>query len=160
MYIPTGIVEPMTVLDSMPTFVDRTAGFVYRHSYSLLRIALGAVFIWFGALKVADATPVAALVEGTTPWTDPSWFVPALGAFEVALGLWFVVGRGLLLAVPVLVAHLIGTFGVLVLTPQVAFQDGNPLLLTTEGEFVAKNVVLITAALVVGARSYRSRLTR
>jgi uncharacterized membrane protein YkgB len=139
----------------MPAFADRLSGLVYRHSLTALRIALGAVFVWFGALKMADATPVAALVEATTPWSDPSWFVPALGAFEVALGLWFVVGRGLLLAVPVLVLHLMATFGVLVLTPEVAFQNGNPLLLTTEGEFVAKNIVLITAALVIGARSYR-----
>jgi hypothetical protein len=44
-----------------------------------------------------------------------------------------------------------GTFLVLVLQPDVAFQGGNPLLLTTEGEFVIKNLVLITAGLVVGS---------
>jgi uncharacterized membrane protein YphA (DoxX/SURF4 family) len=62
------------------------AGFVYRHSTTTLRVALGVVFVWFGALKLADATPVGALVEGTTPWPDPSWFVPALGAFEMVMG--------------------------------------------------------------------------
>ena len=36
--------------------------------------------------------------------------------------------------------------------PQVAFQHGNPLLLTTEGEFVMKNVVLISAGLVLASR--------
>ena len=38
--------------------------------------------------------------------------------------------------------HLAGTFLVLIMQPQLAFQDGNPLLLTTIGEFVVKNVVL------------------
>jgi putative oxidoreductase len=51
----------------------------------------------------------------------------------------------------VLVGHLTGTFLVLVTQPQVAFQDGNPLLLTTEGEFVVKNLVLIAGALLVAA---------
>jgi len=52
----------------------------------------------------------------------------------------------------VLVAHLTGTLLVFVMQPQVAFQHGNPLLLTTEGEFVMKNVVLISAALVLASR--------
>lgn len=43
----------------------------------------------------------------------------------------------------VLVGHLTGTFLVLVTQPGVAFQDGNPQLLATEGEFVVKNLVLI-----------------
>jgi uncharacterized membrane protein YkgB len=52
----------------------------------------------------------------------------------------------------VLLLQLLGTFGVLFLLPDVAFQDGNPLKLTVEGEFVVKNVVLLAAAMVVGSR--------
>jgi uncharacterized membrane protein YkgB len=48
--------------------------------------------------------------------------------------------------------QMIGTFLVLVIQPEVAFQDGNPLLLTTEGEFVIKNLVLLSAGLVIGSR--------
>ncbi len=62
------------------------------------------------------------------------------------------VGRWITAVCAVLVAHLCGTFLVLVMQPQLAFQDGNPLLLTTIGEFVIKNVVLISAALVLAAR--------
>jgi len=35
-----------------------------------------------------------------------------------------------------------------VVAPDLMFSDGNPLLLTADGEFVAKNVVLIAATLV------------
>ncbi len=52
----------------------------------------------------------------------------------------------------ILVGHLCGTFLVLVMEPQLAFQKGNPLLLTTIGEFVVKNVVLISATLVLAAK--------
>ena len=140
---------------SVGTVVERVTTFVHHISLSALRVALGAVLVWFGALKVADNTPVTGLVEGTTPWGDPSWFVPALGAFEVALGLWVVVGRWLLFALPLLGGHMLGTFGVMVFLPEVAFQDGNPLLLTMEGEFVAKNLVLLAAAFVVATRAHR-----
>jgi hypothetical protein len=45
-----------------------------------------------------------------------------------------------------------GTFLVLVLLPGIAFRGGNPLLLTVEGEFVIKNLVLLSAGLVIGSR--------
>jgi putative oxidoreductase len=35
----------------------------------------------------------------------------------------------------------------------IAFQKGNPLLLTTEGEFVIKNLVMIAAGLVLLGRA-------
>ena len=118
----------------------------------MLRVSLGVVFVWFGALKVANMTPVGDLVAGTLPFLDPTWFVPFLGAVEGALGLALLVGRAITVVCVVLVAHLCGTFLVLVMQPELAFQNGNPLLLTTIGEFVMKNVVLISAALVLAAR--------
>jgi hypothetical protein len=39
----------------------------------------------------------------------------------------------------------------LALLPEVSFDGGNPLLLTVEGEFVVKNLVLLSAGMVVGA---------
>ena len=64
----------------------RVAAVVRPFSLTLLRISLGIVFIWFGLLKVADATPVGDLVAGTLPWFDRAWVVPALGAVEVGTG--------------------------------------------------------------------------
>jgi len=51
-----------------------------------------------------------------------------------------------------MVGHLAGTFLVLVTQPQEAFQHGNPLMLSMTGEFVVKNVVLITAGLLLATR--------
>ena len=50
-----------------------------------------------------------------------------------------------------------GTFLVLIFRPDIAFQHGNPLLLTTEGEFVIKNLVLIAGGLVVGSTVQQKR---
>jgi uncharacterized membrane protein YkgB len=119
----------------------------------IMRLALGIVFIWFGALKIADVTPVAKLVADTLAWVpvDPHLLLPALGAFEIVLGAMVIVGWQLRLVLTVLIAHLCGTFLVLVVLPQAAFEQGNPLLLTTIGEFVVKNVVFIAAALLLAA---------
>ena len=130
----------------------RAVDVLRRVGLTLLRISLGVVFVWFGALKVANVTPVGELVAGTLPFVDPTWFVPFLGGVEVALGLGLLLGRAITVVSAVLVAHLCGTFMVLVMQPELAFQNGNPLLLTTIGEFVIKNVVLIASALVLAAR--------
>jgi uncharacterized membrane protein YkgB len=81
--------------------------------------------------------------------------VPALGVFEVILGLAMLSGRFTTLVCAALVAHLTGTFLALVMQPQVTFQHGNPLMLTTEGEFVVKNLVFIAAGLVIAAQYQR-----
>lgn len=117
----------------------------------LLRISLGIVFVWFGALKVAGVSSVGGLVAATVPFLDSSWFVPVLGVLEILIGLAFVTGRLLRLALPVFALQLGGTFLVLVLLPEVAFERDNPLLLTVVGEFVVKNLVLLSAGLVVAS---------
>lgn len=127
-------------------------GWLHRIALPALRISLGVVFVWFGALKVAGVTPVADLVASVVYWIDPAWFVPALGVFEVLVGAGLIAGRGLRLVLALFALQMLGTFLVLVIRPEVAFQDGNPLLLTTEGEFVVKNLVLLSAGLALGAR--------
>lgn len=129
----------------------RVIAFLRRWSIPALRVSLGVVFVWFGLLKVLDVTPVTDLVANTVYWVDPDWFVPLLGWVEVAIGAGLLVGRALRVVLGVFVLQLAGTFLVLVIQPDVAFQDGNVFKLTTEGEFVVKNLVLITAGMVVGA---------
>lgn len=131
---------------------ERLRSFLDRVGVPLLRISLGVVFVWFGLLKVFQESPVSELVAKTIYWFDPDLVVPALGVFEVFVGACLVAGRLMRVALPLLVLQMAGTFLVLVLLPDVAFRGGNPLLLTVEGEFVIKNLVLLSAALVIGSR--------
>jgi putative oxidoreductase len=142
----------MSYVASMIDRVDRTlVPWLRRRSVGVLRMSLGLVFVWFGALKILDVSPVADLVADTVYWVSADWFVPLLGAIEVLVGIGLAVGRGLRPVLLVLAMQMVGTFLVFVLLPEVAFQDGNPLKLTVEGEFVIKNLVLLSAGLVVGA---------
>jgi uncharacterized membrane protein YphA (DoxX/SURF4 family) len=126
------------------------------YAHNLLRISLGLIFLWFGILKFTPVSPVAKLVADTVPFVPAKLLVPTLAALEVLLGLGLLIGRWTTAVVAVMVAHLSGTFLVLVVQPAVAFQDGNPLELTMTGEFVVKNLVLITAALVLLTRKPQS----
>lgn len=70
------------------------------------------------------------------------------------MGLLFGLARRIIL--PLFAGQMGGTFLVLVMRPDVAFQHGNLLLLTVEGEFVVKNLVLLSAGLLVlGCRQHR-----
>jgi putative oxidoreductase len=124
-----------------------------RITVPALRASLGLVFVWFGALKVLNRSPVADLVGATVPWIDPHLLLPALGWVEVVLGLALLAGRPRRLALVAVALHLSGTFLTFVDAPSMVITGGNPLLLTGNGEFVLKNLVLIFAALVLLART-------
>jgi putative oxidoreductase len=141
-----------SVLQKFRTIENQTTVELRRISLPLLRCAFGVVFFWFGALKVVGVSPVGDFVAGTLPWFDRAWLLPALGLFEMAIGVGMIAGRALFLVCAILVGHLAGTFLSLIMQFDQTFQGGNPLLLAADGEFVMKNLVLIAAALVLAAR--------
>jgi uncharacterized membrane protein YkgB len=121
-----------------------------RHGTRVLRLSLGVVFAWFGALKLLGESPVAYLAEDLVPGISPTLIVAALGVWEVAVGIGLIVGKAMRIVLGLLWLQLAGTFALLVLRPDQMFVDANPFLLTIEGEFLFKNLVLIAAGLVLG----------
>ena len=131
--------------------IDRKViGFMSSYAILLLRLSLGIVFIWFGLLKVIGVSPVFDLASHIVYWLPSELFVPLLGIWEMAIGVGLLSGKALRVILSLLFLQLAGTFLVLIILPETAFQGGNPLFLTTEGEFVIKNLVLIAAGLAVG----------
>ena len=139
----------------MSTFIARVdevvIPFLRRWGIPTLRISLAVVFIWFGALEGIRGVSGGRPRRFDVYWVDPDWFVPALGVVEVLVGVGLAARFGLRLVLLVLALQMLGTFLVFVLLPELTFQDGNPLQLTIEGEFVLKNLVLLASAMVVGA---------
>jgi uncharacterized membrane protein YkgB len=78
--------------------------------------------------------------------------VPVLGGLEAVLGIALLLGRAQRAVLLILSAHLAGTFLTFIMAPRLTMQHGNPLLLTADGEFVVKNLVLISAALLLTSR--------
>lgn len=141
-----------TVRDRIERAENAFIGLAGRIGVPALRLTLALTFLWFGALKITNDTPVAEFVANTVNWipgVEGSWFVPFLGVVEVLLGAALLFGKSLRVVLPLLFAHLTGTFLALVTQPDVTFQGGNPAMLTTEGEFVIKNLILLSAILVL-----------
>ncbi|MDQ4137880.1 MAG: DoxX family protein [Actinomycetota bacterium] len=122
----------------------------------LLRIALAVVYVWFGVLKLLGLSPVADLVAGMVPFVPAETAVMGMGIAEVVLGLALAVGVFVPWIAAIQVAHLFGTFLVFVVHPDIAFV-GNPFVVTLEGEFIAKNLVLVTALIVVATHTARAK---
>ncbi len=130
--------------------VDETiAAGMSRWSIPFLRVSLGLVFVWFGALKVLNVSPAADLVAATIYLVPPELFVPVLGVWEVAIGLCLLVPRLTRVGILLLFLQMPGTFLPLVVLPEVTFSTF-PYQLTVEGKYIIKNLVLIGAALAVG----------
>ena len=125
------------------------AGWMERYGHMLLRFSLAVVFIWFGALKPFGLSPAQELVSRTVFWFPPEIFVPILGWWEVAIGVGLLYRPLLRLALLLLFLQMPGTALPLVLFPEVCFADF-PFALTLAGQYVIKNLILISAALVIG----------
>jgi len=127
-----------------------------RHGVKLLRLSLGLVFFWFGALKFIPGLSPAESLAGQT-MTDlslgilsPHQAVVILAVWECLIGLGLMTGRFLRATLFLLWAQMLGTFTPLVLYPEACFASF-PLVPTFEGQYIIKNLVLISAGIVIGA---------
>ncbi|HMP76627.1 MAG TPA: hypothetical protein PKE12_10060 [Kiritimatiellia bacterium] len=125
------------------------AGWMERNGVRLLRISVGLVFVWFGALKTIGMSPAQELVARTVYWFPPEVFIPILGWWEVLIGVGLLVRPLARLAIALLFLQMPGTFLPLIILPDVCF-TAIPYGLTIEGQYIVKNLVLISAAIVVG----------
>ena len=126
----------------------RAVGWARRYGPSLLRVSFGIVFVWFGVSKVLGTSPADQLIGGTVPVIPTGVFVPFLGVLQIAIGACFLLRRLLRFGLLLFFLHLPGTMLPLFLQTDLTFGEG-PLDPTIEGQFVVKNLILASAALVL-----------
>ncbi|MGH8103293.1 MAG: hypothetical protein ACREJQ_02090 [bacterium] len=119
------------------------------HGRYLLRLTLGVVFIWFGILKPFGLSAANELVARTVYWFPPNVFIPILGWWEVAIGIGLLYRPLIRGALFLLFLQMPGTFLPIILLPQICFLQF-PFAPSLEGQYIIKNLVLISAAVVVG----------
>jgi uncharacterized membrane protein YphA (DoxX/SURF4 family) len=135
---------------------NRTVEWMAANGIRLLRVSLGVVFLWFGALKFfpsyspAEALASATIVKLTLGMVAASTAVFALAVWETMIGFALIFGVKLRLALALLFAQMAGTLTPLLLFPSLTFTKF-PLAPTMEGQYILKNLVLISAAIVIGA---------
>lgn len=139
------------------------AGWMARHGITITRVGLGVVFLWFGVLKFFPGlSPAEDLVGRTVERLSfgvvaPAFSLPVLAAWECAIGLGLLTGRLLRTTLLLLFLQLPGTLMPLLLFPEETFTRV-PFAPTMEGQYIIKNLVLLGAALVVGATVRGARL--
>ena len=122
----------------------------------LMRLALGLVFLWFGALKLFPGASPAESLAGRTievlsgGLIGQSVAVPALGVWEGLIGLGLLSGMFMRTTLALLFLQMIGTLTPLLLFPAETF-DQFPLAPSLEGQYIIKNAVLIAGAVILGA---------
>jgi uncharacterized membrane protein YphA (DoxX/SURF4 family) len=117
----------------------------------IMRIGLGVIFLWFGALKFFPGlSPAEELVRNTVYFVDPDLFIPVLATWEVLIGLGLIAGKYMRITLLLLFLQMPGTALPIVLLPEVVWTVF-PFGLTLEGQYIVKNLVLIGSALALGA---------
>lgn len=118
---------------------------------TLLRISMGIIFFWFGALKlIPGGSPAEGLIRESITFLPMNLFLPFLAIWEMAIGLGFITGKLMRLTILLLFLQMPGTISPVFLRPDLVFVNF-PFMLTLEGQYIVKNLVLISAALVIGA---------
>lgn len=116
-------------------------------STKLLRIALGVVVLWIGALKFTDPEGVVALLQASLPFLAFPAFAYLLGVVEVLTALWLFSGKALKWAGLFLAGLFAGTLTIFLIAPAVSYGDKGFPFLSLAGEFLLKDLVLIAVAL-------------
>lgn len=122
-----------------------------------LRLILAVIFIWFGALKILGYNPVFELIHNSAvPALAYGNGLIILGVAETLIGLMLLINRAVLFTHIVLVLHLLGTFSTFVFGWGIIFDPYFPIL-SLDGEFVIKNIVLVVASLLVLVQEAKRR---
>lgn len=121
------------------------------------RLSLFIVYFWFGILKLVAESPanplVANLLEKTLPFLTFDQFIIGFGAFEMLIGILFLIPQWTRLAIALFVPHMLTTLLPLFLLPAIAWQA--PFVPTLEGQYIIKNVVIIALIISLGASMKR-----
>ncbi len=148
-----------STLTQFQTFYEKAdiliTSWMAKYSLLALRFGLGLIFVWFGALKfVPGLSPAEDLVRNTIYFVDPDLFLPVLALWEVVIGLGFWLGfltkKFERLTILLLFLQMPGTALPLVILPEVCWTSF-PFGLTLEGQYIIKNLAIISSALVLGA---------
>jgi len=131
-------------------------GWMARNGLILLRLSLGIIYFWFGVLKffpgLSPAQNLATRTIDTLSFgllsDDVSIILLAVWECLIGIGLIFgVFMRGILF---LLFLQLLGTITPVFLFPREVFIR-IPYAPTLEGQYIIKNLVLISAGIVLGA---------
>lgn len=127
-----------------------------ENGLKLLRISVGIIFFWFGVLKYFAGLSPAEDIASRTIETITFGLIPdqvilyGLASWEVLIGIGLLFNIFLRETLLLLYLQMIGTFLPVFLFPSEVFAVF-PFSLTIEGQYIIKNLVIVSAGIVLGA---------
>src|SRR3989304_5471136 len=146
----------MTTLSNAYDRLDASlTGWMAKNGILFLRLSLGIVFFWFGFLKFFPGLSPAQTLAGDTisllsfGLVSPPAAGVLLAAWECLIGIGLLSGLLLRATLALLWLQMLGTITPLFLFPEICFVSV-PFVPTLEGQYIIKNLVLISAGIVIG----------
>ncbi|GAA3959733.1 hypothetical protein [Mucilaginibacter dorajii] len=127
-----------------------------RNGLDILRVCLSIVFIWFGVLKFFPGLSAAEVIAGKTilkltfGHVKPAVSLPILACWECAIGLGLITKRWLSFTLVLLYFQMAGTLLPLFFFPHETWTV-NIFVPTLLGQYIIKNLVLLSSGVVIGA---------
>lgn len=127
-----------------------------NNAIKFLRISLGIIFFWFGFLKFFQGVSSAEMIATKTisvltfGLIEPSVSLIILAVWETLIGLGLLFNKFLREILFLLFLQMIGTITPLFFFPAETFKIF-PIVPTLEGQYIIKNLILISAGLAIGA---------
>ena len=125
------------------------------HGITWLRISIGIIFLWFGLIKYFPGlSPIEDLALRTVRVLTFNLFADkamgnGLATLECLIGIGLITGKFLKATLLLLMLQLIGAISPVFLFPSEVFKI-IPIVLTLPGQYIVKDIVLISAGILIG----------
>ena len=135
---------------------NRITSFMLGYGIFLLRISVGIVFVWFGILKFfPNLSPAQDLATDTISiltfdLLNDNVSIIILAIWETLIGIGLITGKYLRVTLFLLFMQMLGTMTPLILFPAETFTKF-PYAPTLLGQYIIKNLIIISAGLVIGS---------
>ncbi|MBK6967142.1 MAG: DoxX family membrane protein [Bacteroidales bacterium] len=154
----------MSGLESRFSKIDfQITTWMARNGVLFLRLSVGFLFLWYGILKFFPSVSSAENIATTTieqlsfGIVNGRFAMILLAVWETMIGLGLMSGKFLRETLLLLFLQMIGTLAPLVLLPDITFTIF-PIVPSLEGQYIIKNLVLISAGIAIGATVRGGRL--
>ncbi|KAA9038184.1 DoxX family membrane protein [Ginsengibacter hankyongi] len=123
-------------------------------AFSILRISVGVVYFWFGALKFfqglspAEQLAMQTIHKITFGFINDRLNIIMLASWECLIGVFLIIGKWIKPALMLLFLHMVCTFSPFIFFPDQVFHIA-PYGLSLTGQYIVKNIIIIAAGLVL-----------
>ncbi|MFW5706900.1 MAG: DoxX family membrane protein [Bacteroidota bacterium] len=148
----------MKFIEKYEKFESRLLNWMAVHGIVLLRISIGIIFFWFGFQKffpgISSAEDIATRTIDVMSFgiVQAPFSMPILATWETLIGIGFIFGKYLRATIILLYLQMAGTLFPLFVFPEETFYLA-PFIPTIEGQYIIKNFIIITAAMVILAHN-------